>query len=96
MAGDRWTFLVMRGEDDPVQQYTLSAKSLRALAGAGVLASALVVAGGLVLGAYSTQRANARTLTSTSGSMLTVVVQRPLLRFRAEDALRNAWNRLQR
>lgn len=62
MAGDRWTFLVVRGEDDPVQQYTLSTKSLRILAGAGALASALVVAGGLVLGAYSFQRANARTL----------------------------------
>ena len=62
MAGDRWTFLVVRGEDDPVQQYTLTTKSLRILAGAGVFASLLVIAGGLVLGAFSLQRANARAL----------------------------------
>jgi septal ring factor EnvC (AmiA/AmiB activator) len=62
MAGDRWTFLVVRGEDDPVQQYTLSAKTLRLVAGGAVVASALVVAGALVLGTYSLQRAQARTL----------------------------------
>lgn len=62
MAGDRWTFLVVRGEDDPVQQYSLSRKALRMLAGAGIMASALVVAGALVLGTYSLQRATARTL----------------------------------
>jgi murein DD-endopeptidase MepM/ murein hydrolase activator NlpD len=37
MTGDRWTFLVLRGEDTPVRQYTLSAKVLRAVAGIGVV-----------------------------------------------------------
>ena len=60
--GDRWTFLVVRGEDDPVQQYTMSTKTLRMLAGAGLVASVLVVAGALVLGTYSLQRAHARAL----------------------------------
>ena len=35
MTGDRWTFLVMRGQGDPVQQYSLSARTLKLLAGAG-------------------------------------------------------------
>lgn len=38
MTGDRWTFLVVRGENTPVRQYTLSTKALRALAGVGVVA----------------------------------------------------------
>jgi len=52
MAGDRWTFLVMRGEDDPVQQYSVSRRSLRmgawasAVAGFTVLCSVLVLAAG--------------------------------------------------
>ncbi len=35
MAGDRWTFLVVRGEESPVRQYSLSPRAL-ALGGAGV------------------------------------------------------------
>ena len=62
MAGDRWTFLVMRGEDDPVQQYTLSTQTLKWMAGAGAFAAVLVVAGALVLGAFSLQRMEARSL----------------------------------
>jgi len=69
MAGDRWTFLVMRGEDDPVQQYMLSTQSLRMLAGAGVVASMLVVAGALVLGTYSLQRVNARSLEARNAAL---------------------------
>lgn len=37
MTGDRWTFLVVRGENTPVRQYSLSAKGLRVLAGVGVV-----------------------------------------------------------
>ena len=44
MTGDRWTFLVMRGQDDPVQQYSLSLRSLRLTAGAGAIAFVMVVA----------------------------------------------------
>jgi hypothetical protein len=69
MARDRWTFLVMRGEDDPVQQYMLSTQSLRLLAGAGVVASMLVVAGALVLGTYSLQRINARSLEARNAAL---------------------------
>jgi murein DD-endopeptidase MepM/ murein hydrolase activator NlpD len=42
MAADRWTLLLVRGEDSPVQQYTLSARRLRSIAWA---ASIVAVAG---------------------------------------------------
>jgi septal ring factor EnvC (AmiA/AmiB activator) len=69
MAGERWTFLVVRGEDDPVQQYMLSTRTLRLLAGAGVVASVLVLAGALVLGTYSLQRVNARALEARNAEL---------------------------
>ncbi len=62
MAGDRWTFLVVRGDDDPVQQYTLTTSTLKWLAGGGAFAAVLVVAGALVLSAYSLQSARASNL----------------------------------
>ena len=71
MAGDRWTFLVVRGQDDPVQQYTMSTKALRMLAGAGLVASVLVAAGALVLGTYSLQRAHARALEARNQALET-------------------------
>jgi murein DD-endopeptidase MepM/ murein hydrolase activator NlpD len=49
MTGDRWTFLVVRGEDTPVRQYTLSAHGLRVLVGVGVILVLLVT--GLALSA---------------------------------------------
>jgi len=59
MAGDRWTFLVVRGEDSPVQQYTLSTKTLRILAGVAGGAAVVVLAGGLFIGAHATARLKA-------------------------------------
>ena len=47
MTGNRWTFLVVRGEDSPVRQYTLSARTLRTLVGVGVVLVLLVVGFGL-------------------------------------------------
>lgn len=44
MKGDRWTFLVLRGEDTPVRQYTLSTRGLRFVAG-GVIVVALGLLG---------------------------------------------------
>lgn len=49
MAGERWTFLVMRGEDDPVRQYSLSLRTLRVLMGAGAACTLAVVASAVIL-----------------------------------------------
>jgi murein DD-endopeptidase MepM/ murein hydrolase activator NlpD len=44
MRGERWTFLVVRDDDSPVRQYSLSADRIRVFGGLGVLAI-LVLAG---------------------------------------------------
>lgn len=38
MNGDQWTFLVVRGRDGPVRQYSVSMRLARAVAGFGILA----------------------------------------------------------
>jgi murein DD-endopeptidase MepM/ murein hydrolase activator NlpD len=43
MTGDRWTFLVVRGEDTPVRQYSLSSRTIRGLAGLCALVSLVIV-----------------------------------------------------
>lgn len=62
MAGERWTFLVMRGEDDPVRQYSVSFRTIRVLAGAGVAALIAVVASAAILLTDAVIRVEARTL----------------------------------
>ncbi len=62
MTGDRWTFLVVRGEDDPVQQYSLSTRSLRVFAAVSIVSTLAVVLSGLVLGTDALTRARARNL----------------------------------
>lgn len=62
MTGDRWTFLVVRGEESPVQQITISARTLRsALGGVGVLAVGLLVLA-LSIGSEGVGRMQARNL----------------------------------
>ena len=51
MSRDRWTFLVVRGEDTPVRQYSLSSRTIRVLAGACALLF-LVVGGFGVAAAF--------------------------------------------
>ena len=62
MAGDRWTFLVVRGDEDPVQQYSLSTRSLRILAGAATVAMLAVAASAAVLGTEAYTRMKAQNL----------------------------------
>lgn len=44
MTGDRWTFLVVRDEDTPVRQYSVSTRTLRVLGGVAIMAT-LVLSG---------------------------------------------------
>jgi len=47
MNGDRWTFLVVRGEDSPVEQYSFSPRILRIVIG-GCVAVALFLVGSVL------------------------------------------------
>lgn len=62
MAGDRWTFLVVRGEDDPVRQYSVSMRTIRMLLGTGCAALVAIVASTVILLNHTTVRVEARTL----------------------------------
>ena len=54
MTGDRWTFLVVRGEDTPVRQYTVSARVLRAAVGAGSVVALVLLGLGLTAASDAT------------------------------------------
>lgn len=62
MAGDRWTFLVVRGEDDPVRQYSLSSRTMRILGAVGVLSVLAIVASSAILLSDGAMRVQARSL----------------------------------
>jgi murein DD-endopeptidase MepM/ murein hydrolase activator NlpD len=62
MTGDRWTFLVVRGEDTPVRQYTFSSKVLRAVAGGGALAGLVLLGFGIMAAVDGSARLQAHKL----------------------------------
>jgi len=62
MTGDRWTFLVMRGQDDPVQQYSISTRALRWLGGAAAVACTMVATSAALIALGSFNRTEARNL----------------------------------
>ncbi|NNF11665.1 MAG: M23 family metallopeptidase [Gemmatimonadetes bacterium] len=62
MAGDRWTFLVVRGEDDPVRQYSLSLRTIRLLGGVAALSVLAIVASTAILLSDAATRVQAHSL----------------------------------
>jgi len=62
MAGHKWTFLLMRGEDSPVRQYSFSARLLRVAVVAGSLVSMAVLGFGITSGIEGAGRLQARHL----------------------------------
>lgn len=62
MTGDRWTFLVVRGEDTPTRQYTLSAKTIRGAFGAAALGALVLLGLGALAVVDGTARLQARHL----------------------------------
>lgn len=62
MGGDRWTFLVVRGEDSPVQQYSLSSRTVRALVGATIASAIAVVLSASIIVTHAVVRVEARSL----------------------------------
>ncbi len=50
MIGERWTFLVVRGEDSPVQQYSVSSRALRLIVGSGLLLAVVLLGAAATVG----------------------------------------------
>jgi len=62
MTGQKWTFLVVRGESSPVKQYTLSSRALRAVLVVGALFSTAVLGIAFASGFEGLTRVEARHL----------------------------------
>ena len=62
MTGDQWTFIVVRGEDRPVRQFTFSTRTIRSIIGGMAFAVFAVLGTGLALGSDSVARLQARNL----------------------------------
>jgi murein DD-endopeptidase MepM/ murein hydrolase activator NlpD len=62
MTGDNWTFLVVRGEESPVQQYTISTRTIRRALGGVAVAAVAFIGMGLALGTDGVARVQARNL----------------------------------
>lgn len=62
MSGDRWTILLVRGDESPVRQYSLSRGKLRWAAGGGVLALGVALVSAAAIGVFGLSRVEARRL----------------------------------
>lgn len=62
MTGDRWTFLVVRGEDSPVRQYSFSARALRGIMGGAAAVALLLVGSAITVGLDGYSKLKARNL----------------------------------
>ncbi|MEQ1855623.1 MAG: M23 family metallopeptidase [Longimicrobiales bacterium] len=69
MAGNRWTFLIMRGEDSPVRQYSFPARILRVGVVAGSLVSMAVLGFGITSGIEGVGRLQARHLRARNDAL---------------------------
>jgi murein DD-endopeptidase MepM/ murein hydrolase activator NlpD len=69
MAGNKWTFLIMRGEESPVRQYSFSARALRAFVVAGSLVSMTVLGFGVISGIEGVGRLQARHLRARNDAL---------------------------
>jgi len=62
MVGEQWTFLVVRGENDAVRQYSVATRTVRLMAGAMAVATLAVVASVGIVGSDSFTRLQTRSL----------------------------------
>jgi murein DD-endopeptidase MepM/ murein hydrolase activator NlpD len=69
MTGDKWTFLVLKGEESPVQQYTISKRTIRNAIGGVAFAAVALLGVGLALGSDGMARMQARTLEARNAAL---------------------------
>ncbi len=75
MTGNRWTFLVIRGEGSPVKQVTFSAGHLRALATLGAIVAIVLAGCAVALGVEGAGRAQAGRLKARNKALLSQLDQ---------------------
>lgn len=69
MAGDNWTFLVVKGEDDPVQQFSVSKRTLKWAAWTVGISAAVVLASVVLLGTSTGAHMQARSLEARNNAL---------------------------
>jgi murein DD-endopeptidase MepM/ murein hydrolase activator NlpD len=69
MTGDRWTFLVVRGEGSPVRQYSLSSRVLRWAIGGSAVVALVLVGAAFAVGFDGYTRLKARNLETRNESL---------------------------
>lgn len=82
MTGDKWTFLIVRGEKSPLKQYSLSSRTVRALVISGSLFAITVLGIALTTGFEGLTRLEARHLRERNRAL-----QQELTRF--DDRIRS-------
>lgn len=75
MTGDKWTFLVIRGEGSPLKQITVTKRRLRALAWAGGIMALIVVVSVATLVLGSSSRLEARRLQARNVALVSQLRQ---------------------
>jgi murein DD-endopeptidase MepM/ murein hydrolase activator NlpD len=75
MTGDRWTFLVVRGEDTPTQQFTLSARTIRRAVVAAALGVLVIIGLGILAAVDGTARLQARNLEARNQALVSEITK---------------------
>jgi murein DD-endopeptidase MepM/ murein hydrolase activator NlpD len=71
MTGDKWTFLLLRGEDVPVRQFAISRRTLRATVGGSALTLLTLLGALWVLGSEGAARVKASGLEAQNATLQT-------------------------
>ncbi|MEM7414517.1 MAG: M23 family metallopeptidase [Gemmatimonadota bacterium] len=69
MAGEHWTFLVVKGEDDPVQQFSVSKRTLKGAAWTVGISAVVVLASVVLLGTSTGAHMQARNLEARNDAL---------------------------
>ena len=69
MTGDKWTFLVLKDEESPVQQFTISKRTIRNAIGGAAVAVVAILALIVALGSDGMARLEARNLEARNQSL---------------------------
>lgn len=75
MTGDRWTFLVVRGENSPVKQYSLSSRLLRVAVGGGLFVAVLLAGSAVTVGLDGYSKLKTRQLQNRNAALQTELDQ---------------------
>ena len=75
MAGDKWTFLVVRDEGGPVRQYSFTTRLLKVMGGIGAAVALVLAVVTLIVGVNSSARIKAQRLEAQNDALRAEIEQ---------------------